>query len=49
MDYDGGEDFNGILLHLASVVAWLLVIAGAVLAVLSARRALQAARRAVRS
>jgi hypothetical protein len=44
MDYAGGEDFNGILLRLASVLAWLLVIAGAVLAALAARRAWRSAR-----
>lgn len=38
MDYDGGEDFNGTLLRVASVTAWGLVLAGAVLAVLAARR-----------
>lgn len=42
MDYDGGEDFNGILLRSTSVVAWLLVIAGAVLA---ARRSWRSAHR----
>lgn len=38
MDYESGEDFNGILLRAASVAAWMLVIAGAVLAALAARR-----------
>ena len=38
MDYAGGEDFNGTLLRVASIAAWGLVIAGAVLAVLAARR-----------
>ena len=38
MDYADGEDFNGTLLRVASVTAWGLVIAGAVLAVLAARR-----------
>ena len=39
MDYEAGEDFNGTLLRVASVAAWMLVIAGAVLATLAARRA----------
>jgi hypothetical protein len=38
MDYAGGEDFNGTLLRLASVTAFGLVIAGAVLGALAARR-----------
>ena len=38
MDYADGEDFNGTLLRVASIVAWALVIAGAVLAALGARR-----------
>jgi len=38
MDYADGEDFNGTLLRVASVTAGGLVIAGAVLAVLAARR-----------
>ncbi len=38
MDYADGEDFNGTLLRVASVTAWGLVIAGAVLAVLAMRR-----------
>ncbi|WP_418320955.1 hypothetical protein [Piscinibacter sakaiensis] len=38
MDYAGGEDFNGTLLRIASVTAWGLVAAGAVLAVLALRR-----------
>lgn len=38
MDYADGEDFNGALLRGASVVAWSLVIAGAVLSVLAVRR-----------
>ena len=38
MDYADGEDFNGTLLRVASVAAWGLVIAGAVLSVLAARR-----------
>ncbi len=38
MDYSGGEDFNGILLRIASVSAFALVLAGAVLAVLALRR-----------
>lgn len=38
MDYAGGEDFNGWLLRAASIVAWGLVLAGVVLAVLALRR-----------
>lgn len=38
MDYANGEDFNGTLLRVASIVAWGLVIAGAVLSALAARR-----------
>ena len=38
MDYADGDDFNGTLLRVASVLAWGLVVAGAVLAVLAARR-----------
>lgn len=38
MDYAGGEDFNGNLLRVSSVAALGLVIAGAVLSVLAARR-----------
>jgi uncharacterized iron-regulated membrane protein len=38
MDYADGENFNGTLLRVASVAAWGLVIAGAVLAVLAIRR-----------
>lgn len=49
MDYEGGDDFNGILLRVASVVAWLLIIAGAVLAVLAARRSWRSVRRPARS
>ena len=49
MDYEGGEDFNGFLLRSASVVAWMLVIAGAVLAALAARRSWRAARRPAHS
>ncbi len=45
MDYADGDDFNGTLLRVASVLAWGLVIAGAVLAVLAARRRWRVARR----
>jgi len=38
MDFASGEDFNGTLLRLASVTAFGLVIAGAVLAALAVRR-----------
>ncbi len=38
MDYTGGEDFNNTLLRVASVLSWVLVAAGVVLAVLAARR-----------
>ena len=38
MDYADGEDFNGTLLRVASLAGWALVIAGAVLAALAARR-----------
>lgn len=38
MDYEEGEDFNGLLLRLASVTALGLVGAGVVLAVLALRR-----------
>lgn len=38
MDYADGEDFNGILLRVASVTAWCLVLAGSVLAVFAVRR-----------
>ncbi len=46
MDYAQGEDFNGILLRLASVTAFGLVLAGAVLAVLAVRRRRRVAHRA---
>ena len=49
MDYADGEDFNGTLLRVASVSAWGLVIAGAVLAVLAARRRWRVWRKPVRS
>lgn len=39
MDYTGGDDFNNWLLRVAAVLSWGLVGAGAVLAVLAARRA----------
>ena len=45
MDYAEGEDFNGTLLRGASIVAWGLVIAGAVLAVLAIRRRWRVAHR----
>jgi len=45
MDYAEGEDFNGTLLRAASIFAWGMVIAGAVLAVLAARRRWRVARR----
>ena len=38
MDYAGGEDFNGSLLRVASVTAFGLVLAGALLAALAVRR-----------
>lgn len=38
MDYSQGEDFNGTLLRMASVTAFGLVFAGAVLAALAVRR-----------
>jgi hypothetical protein len=48
MDYADGEDFNGTLLRVASVLAWGLVVAGAVLAVLAARRRWRVAHRSRR-
>ena len=45
MDYAEGENFNGTLLRGASIVAWGLVIAGAVLAVLAIRRRWRVAHR----
>ena len=45
MDYAEGEDFNGTLLRGASIIAWGLVIAGAVLAVLAIRRRWRVAHR----
>jgi len=45
MDYAEGEDFNGTLLRGASIIAWGLVIVGAVLAVLAIRRRWRVARR----
>ena len=45
MDYADGEDYNGWLLRAAAVLAWGLVIAGVVLAVLAARRRWRSARR----
>lgn len=38
MDYADGEDFNGTLLRVSAVLAGVMVAAGAVLAVLAARR-----------
>ena len=46
MDYAGGEDFNGTLLRIASVTAFGLVVAGALLATLAARRRWRALRKA---
>ena len=48
MDYADGEDFNGTLLRVASVAAWGLVTAGAVLAALAARRRWRVWRRPAR-
>lgn len=45
MDYAEGEGFNGTLLRGASIIAWGLVIAGAVLAVLALRRRWRVAHR----
>ena len=45
MDYAGGEDFNGTLLRVASVTAFGLVLAGAVLATLAVRRRWRVAHR----
>jgi uncharacterized iron-regulated membrane protein len=45
MDYADGENFNGTLLRVASVLAWGLVVAGAVLAVLAGRRRWRVAHR----
>lgn len=45
MDYAGGEDFNGTLLRIASVTAFGLVVAGAILATLAARRRWRALRK----
>jgi PepSY-associated TM region len=41
MDYDGGEDFNGLLLRVSAVLASMLALAGALLAVLAWRRRLR--------
>jgi uncharacterized iron-regulated membrane protein len=49
MDYAGGEDFNGTLLRLASVTAFGLVLAGAVLAALAVRRRWRASHKAKRA
>ncbi|MDP1650861.1 MAG: hypothetical protein Q8M01_22065 [Rubrivivax sp.] len=48
MDYADGEDFNGTLLRAASVAAWGLVSAGAVLALLALRRRWRAAHKPTR-
>ena len=45
MDYTGGDDFNGTLLRAASVTAFGLVLAGAVLAMLAVRRRWRVAHR----
>jgi hypothetical protein len=45
MDYTGGENFNGTLLRVASVTAFGLVLAGAVLATLAVRRRWRVAHR----
>lgn len=45
MDYAAGEDFNGTLLRTASVAAFALVIAGAILSALAARRRWRALRK----
>ncbi len=49
MDYAGGEDFNGTLLRIASVTAFGLVLAGAILAALAARRRWRVLQRAKHS
>lgn len=49
MDYAGGEDFNGTLLRIASVTALCLVVAGAILAALAARRRWRALHKTRRS
>ena len=49
MDYAGGEDFNGTLLRIASVTAFGLVVAGAILAALAARRRWRVLRKAARN
>jgi uncharacterized iron-regulated membrane protein len=49
MDYTGGDDFNNTLLRVASVSAFGLVLAGAVLAVLAVRRRWRVAHRPPRS
>jgi hypothetical protein len=48
MDYAGGEDFNGTLLRVASLLAIGLVLAGAVLALLALRRRWRSWRRPAR-
>jgi hypothetical protein len=49
MDYADGEDFNGTLLRIAAVTAFGLVLAGAILAALAARRRWRVLRRAKHS
>lgn len=49
MDYTGGEDFNGTLLRLASVTAFGLVLAGALLAALAVRRRWRVSHKAKRA
>ena len=49
MDYAGGEDFNGTLLRIASVTAFGLVVAGAILAALAARRRWRVLHKAARN
>ena len=49
MDYADGEDFNGWLLRAASLTAFGLVLAGAVLALLAARRRWRVWRKPARS
>ncbi len=46
MDYRGGEDFNHAIVRVAAVGAGLMVLAGAVLTVLAARRSLRRRRHA---
>jgi hypothetical protein len=46
MDYSGGEDFNHVLIRVATVAAALMVAAGAVLTLLALRRTLRRRRAA---